>query len=79
MSFVDFMTNYGEYIAFAVYALVSIVLFFRTKDIKYLKELNEAMKYRTAAYRETENRIAGVRQPVHDGLRHPRKPCGGTD
>lgn len=54
MSFVDFMTNYGEYITFAVYAVVSIVLFFRTKNIKYLKELNEAMKYRTATYRETE-------------------------
>ncbi|MFR5766888.1 MAG: YigZ family protein [Alistipes sp.] len=26
-----------------------------------------------------ENRIAGVRQPVHDGLRHPRRPCGGAD
>lgn len=54
MSFVDFMTNYGEYITFAVYAVVSIVLFFRTKNIKYIKELNEAMKYRTATYRETE-------------------------
>lgn len=54
MSFTDFMTNYGEYVVFAVYALVSIVLFFRTKDIKYLKELNDSMKYRTAAYRETE-------------------------
>nr|DAV52717.1 MAG TPA: hypothetical protein [Microviridae sp.] len=54
MSFVDFMANYGEYITFAVYAVVSIVLFFRTKNIKYIKELNEAMKYRTATYRETE-------------------------
>lgn len=54
MSFVDFMTNYGEYIFFAIYALVSIVLFFRTKNIKYLKELKDAMKYRTATYRETE-------------------------
>lgn len=54
MSFVDFMANYGEYITFAVYAVVSIVLFFRTKNIKYLKELNEVMKYRTATYRETE-------------------------
>lgn len=54
MSFADFMTNYGEYITFAIYAVISIVLFFRTKNIKYLKELKEAMKYRTATYRETE-------------------------
>lgn len=54
MSISEFFADYGEYITFAIYAVVSLVLFFRTKDIKYLKELNETMKYRTSAYREKE-------------------------
>lgn len=51
---INFFNQYGDYIFFAVYLLVSFVLYFRTRNNKYLMEVLNEVKYRLPDYRERE-------------------------
>uniref|UniRef100_A0AAU8B8D1 Uncharacterized protein n=1 Tax=Dulem virus 82 TaxID=3145793 RepID=A0AAU8B8D1_9VIRU len=54
LSMINFFNQYGDYIFFAVYLLVSFVLYFRTRNNKYLMEVLNEVKYRLPDYRERE-------------------------
>ena len=44
MTFEHFLTNYGSFIELIVYLFLSVTLYIKTKDTKYIKEIYEKMK-----------------------------------